>query len=1359
MAENPESLISAINAPSSNNSNNNADGAADAMRRQIQLHEQVDGNKTALDKLVEVVWDKDGQSLSDLKNLQTQVDQVAKGGSNIERSLLTNQIVDATKADQSALATQNSVDFYAGSFLKAVPLFAGRNNLLMAASIAFNALDSVHMNDSGTQVVADLALGGLKGFALKKTFDLLGSPQLSAGGEGTALSTATTYLGVGTKGVAIGGLSRLYDTGLNRSSWVNDQGQLDAGKAISLAARSTFDWHSMALDGAMFMGGHAVFTGLAAVGTKALESSATLQKLEATPLGSFIKDSKMLPSSAMGATFGFTSGSVGEYSRERQSGESFDLDKILKRGALQGLTDAAAGATGAAATRLPEASFRTVPAERVDKNVQGQFAFAGDDAPPGGTVPPKIETAPAAGDANVPPAVPKIEKVDEAAAAAKPHVLDQAFEPIFKQAVTLATTAVQADASSSDVINFFKYAAGEGQHVKANMGDVAEQAKQYGNVGMETLIRRAYETTPETAATLDDGLRLAEAASRHSATPEQMREFFDYAYGPGKDAEIPLRIAAELSGNNVLDKRLQEAYAGVNQLELRNARIQPLILDGVPKQATDLLGGILSVLPSNGETHALFRQNVHTWLDLFPEHENVLHQVANQTGRGVVAAVVDAKLNTDYLSRFPGRSITSGDLLGRLRDLDEHRGFAPEPAAGSDNNPQPPVEQQPRANPYEPAVSHMGDKKVVNPQQLFQEFSDMTGTFKQARAYLLTDFIGHMSDEQFGQWYANGLNVSDRPGAPAGTTNFALMRMPGLDVLERPEVAAALRDPDHAAIDLHTLKTFLSAPAPDLTMPPAWQTDFIADRIQQTSLKQAMTPADPAAEGQPLDAFQLSNKIVRDALPAWFVKGLREKYSTYDRNSGQAIYPMEFDDNLAQMLENQRYVDRQNPKYRESTPPSNSFSDRIGLLERALDIQKVTSAPELIPQLLKLGANNQVAVRGLLDRLDPTTSAPEHTELLKMIVPKADPVTGIDELKTLNDAMFFGKKSAYSAFKAKQKDQPSASAERDRDNNLALALTVAQKIVPPADADSRRVQQIVSQVIYEKIRDPRPDRPDGPGGPGGPARGGPGGGSGKEFRQRQGQGRDERPSRQELAPTDVPAQTSNLTASVPSEKRAVAVPPADQAGGQSLSEPVEHARVFHMTDGSLASEPLPPEVVLDQVAPYETSDGHNISAATGGQSGPAKDGKVLEKDESQGDLFSNLAPATDATQVPTVPPEIASARVIGTVSTDLAAELEPVIGTDKANILPTAEQLAQLSIPTAAPQAPTESRPEATSKPVKATKNFGPDKAPGGGSYDDYDGGGRGKGKSDRSRQRGSDGHRQRGGANANWNRFLDGDD
>jgi hypothetical protein len=1234
MAENPESLNALVTTQ------NGSDNAMDALRHQVQVHDQANDHKTVLDtalnKLVSLVWHGDDKTLADLKALQAKVDQDIKRGDNLSLGSDTAQVKRTVQADQSAMQTENSIDFYGGSFLKAVPLFAGKSKLLMAASIGLNALDAVHMQDQGGQVVADLALGGLKGFALKKTFDVLGTKQLSLGAEGSTLAKVSSIGGVGLKGIAIGGLSRLYDTGLNRQNWVGANGEVDPLQAVSMATRAAIDYRSMALDAGLFMGAHGVFTGVAALGAKAVEASPLLQKFESSAVGSFIKDSKMLPGSAMGATFGFSSGAVGEVTRERQSGESLDLGKILKRGTYQALTDGAAGATGAAATRIemqPSLANQTAPVRKMG------MAFAGDDV-----VPPSNPTEhPAASDLSeakpvehpaatdlpepkpiVHPAATDLLEAKPVEATGRTHALDEAFKPIFEEAVTLASAAVQPSASTEDVISFFKYAAGDGQHVKANMEDVAAQAKQVGNMQMEALIQHAYETTPEVASTLDSGLSLAEAASRHGATAEQERAFLDYAYGPGKGAEVPLRVAAELSGNTALDARLQEAYAGAHNLQRAPEAMAPLALGGMRPEAANLLYTILGHLPDNAESHQLFRQNLSSWLDLMPDHHDVVKQYAQQTRYGVVAAVVDAKLGTDYLSQFPDRSLTSPDLLDKLRGLDQHRNIAQtavaaDPATNSgdshDQNTLPVQDDQAatKPNPYQPAVEHLAKGKAVNVDSLIHEFETSDGRAKQARAYLLSDFIGKMTDQQFVDWYSNGLQPAGRPDVPPETTNFGLMRMAGLDVLQRPELINSINDPQTTGIDFRTLKDFLSAPAKAASAPPAWQTGFIADRIELATQKAAMAEPVVGEDGvvQPIDP----NKLVKDAVPNWFLKGIRDRASTFDRNAGTATYPTDFDDHLAQMLENQRYLERQNPKYRESTPPSNGFPDRVATLEMALDVQKTTTAPELVPQILKLGSGDQTAVRSILEKLSLETNAPEYTELLKIVVPKAE---NIQEVKTLLDAMYFGKKAESNAFKSRKNDRPAESAERDRDANLALALTVAQKLVPPSDADGKRVQQIVAGVINNKIRDPRPDE-DGFGGPGKPGgKGGPGGG--REFKQRTNPPRDDRPERD----TPVKSVPPNLTSAPGAGSEA-----ADLATSQAAPEPAPES----------APEPAP------------------ATSVTGGPGdATANAGQNLNRDEA---ASTTVEDQHDQNQL-ILPIDQAAGTVVDVTKVDLA----PLVGTD-----------------------------------------------------------------------------------------------
>ena len=1145
MAENPESLNSQVER------NNGSSNAVDALHRQVQMHTEADLNKTVLDKMVEVVWHKDDQTLNDLRTLQTKVDADLKKGDNASVTKMGDQIKGAVSADQKAMQSQNTVEYYGTGFLKAVPLFAGKARVMMAASIAINALDAVHVKDSGNEVAADLALGGLKGFALKQTFDVLGPKQLGLGAEGSALAGRTSIAGVGLKGVALGGLSRAYDTGLNRQNWVDGKGDIAPGQAGAAALGAALDGRSMVMDATLFMGAHGFLSGAGKLATSAIEASPALQKIESSAAGAFVKQSNMLPGATMGATFGFSSGAVGEYSRERQAGESLDLGKIVKNAALQSLSDAAAGATGAGATRLTALNYNptanlaravenTSPASRLGT------VFAGDDIVPP-SHPAHVEAQPEGHNEahpETPVEKPAAAHVEAAAApeatatsdANAGHITtDRALVPLFERSVHLAHNAVKPGATPEDVISYIKYAAGDGQHVKAEMTEVAEQAKNLDNPQLEALIRYGFQVTPEVAATLDTGLRLAEQAGRHGATPEHDLAFLTYAYGEGRQAEIPLRVAAELAGNDALDHRLQEAYAGANQLGRTDAQVSRLDLSHIPEGHIPILAKMLNNLPVDASQHQDFRDNVRTWANLSPAHADVLHQYGPMASEGVVAAVFDTNLGSNYLSRFPDRSLTGADLLGKLRNFDSRRAAGDAPGDGiaappdhnldhNQNDVVPPAAgqeldrsgspagadqvtvQAPVANPYEPAIEHLTNgKKIVNAEKLYEEFETSEGRAKQARAYLLSDFIGKMSDQQFVNWYANGLEPANRADTPAGTTNFDLMHMQGVDVLKRPEVISALSDPANAAIDARTLKDFLSTPPKGGETPPSWQTSFIADRVELATHRAAMAHSIAVEAGLEPPAPDPS-KVVKEAVPSWFLKSMRDRFSTFDRASGTAIYPMEFNDHLAQMLENQRYVEMQNPKYRESTPPSNGFPDRIALLEKALDLQKTTASPEVVPQILKLGAGDQTAVRGVLDKLDLTTNAPEYTELLKLTLPHAE---NIQDVKTLLDAIYFGKKADSNAFKAKKNDKPADFAEKDRDANSALALATARRLTEPGSLEAKRVEKIISEIITGKIRDPRPDF-DGPGGPGGPG-GKPGG---RDFRQRPGTPRDDRPPRE-----------------------------------------------------------------------------------------------------------------------------------------------------------------------------------------------------------------------------------------------------
>ena len=71
MPENPETLNSKFDKAGA------GDGSLASLNKQIDMHQQAADNKSVLDKLVHFVYDKDAQSLEQLKQLKAQAEAQA----------------------------------------------------------------------------------------------------------------------------------------------------------------------------------------------------------------------------------------------------------------------------------------------------------------------------------------------------------------------------------------------------------------------------------------------------------------------------------------------------------------------------------------------------------------------------------------------------------------------------------------------------------------------------------------------------------------------------------------------------------------------------------------------------------------------------------------------------------------------------------------------------------------------------------------------------------------------------------------------------------------------------------------------------------------------------------------------------------------------------------------------------------------------------------------------------------------------------------------------------------------------------------------------------------------------------------
>ncbi len=519
-------------------------------------------------------------------------------------------------------------------------------------------------------------------------------------------------------------------------------------------------------------------------------------------------------------------------------------------------------------------------------------------------------------------------------------------------------------------------------------------------------------------------------------------------------AQKSLKLVREFSGDNATGRVIEEVTAAAGRLERPVADQKPIEWGDTPEPARNLLRSILQLRPRNAEEHMILREGIKEWADAFPDHHSVLHQYAQITRYGDVTAMIDARLGTNYFNRFRSNQ-------------------AAEPAVEADM-------QTARTTPEaadSPSVVHEPGKVTVYPERLIQDFETATGTAKQARAHLLSDHIGSMSDAQFLNWLKYLHSPVDKPGAPPELTNLAAMGMSRSGVLGRPEVKALVTNPETSPLDVTTLRRFLAAPEQVQTNGrlPENVTDYISYRLQTAlEMQKAANEMLPPAQRKPLDHGQ----AVTEALPSWYARQLRDTYSTRNQETGLYEYPHDFDTNLMHWLELSRQVEMANPRYRESTPQRNSVADRMSVLEQAMTVRTPQNA-KLIDRLLELGGQDQIAVKNMLGKLDPTTNAPEYAEMLSIVAPRVENMT---DLKTLMDAVNFGKKADQDSFKARKDGRDTSQTDKMREANESLAQSVVARILTPGTPEYNRVQQIVSDVISGRIRDPRPETPGGPGG-------------------------------------------------------------------------------------------------------------------------------------------------------------------------------------------------------------------------------------------------------------------------------------
>ncbi|MGH9548580.1 MAG: hypothetical protein ACRD3W_04360, partial [Terriglobales bacterium] len=259
--------------------------ASAALNNEIHLHQQKDKDQSYLSRAVSFIWN--GGSDDSLKKLeQLQAATKTQQLNPFFNGAMQTQIQTAVKQDRNALESRDTVSGYATGALTTAALFLG-GRMGMASTVGIYALNQMKPGDSIGGQVADGLMGGVKGLALRKTFQLVGEQGWNPVQQG----------------VAIGFASRVADLGLNRNSYLDEQGHTDLlGGGLNVLKQAA-DPRSLAVDGVMFALAHGMLRGGDALS------------------GGRLMQSPLARTMATGTSFGFIAGSSNEISREQSMGE------------------------------------------------------------------------------------------------------------------------------------------------------------------------------------------------------------------------------------------------------------------------------------------------------------------------------------------------------------------------------------------------------------------------------------------------------------------------------------------------------------------------------------------------------------------------------------------------------------------------------------------------------------------------------------------------------------------------------------------------------------------------------------------------------------------------------------------------------------------------------------------------------------------------------------------------------------------------------------------------------------------------------------------------------------------------------
>ncbi len=210
----------------------------------------------------------------------------------------------------------DEISDYAKGFAKALPLFM-KGRFAFAGLLLSYAADEAKIGDSAKEQVLDTCLGAAKGAFLKGTFHMFGAQGATPG----------------MSGVGIGFVSRVSDAALTRANYLDGDDSFSLSKGIETTLATGLDRRTLIMDAITFGASDILWARL----------------MNGSRGAAFFRPE--ITHAISGGTMGLTTSFVNELQRQIADGGKIDTSTLLRRTALGGAFDSAAGGLGGMQTR------------------------------------------------------------------------------------------------------------------------------------------------------------------------------------------------------------------------------------------------------------------------------------------------------------------------------------------------------------------------------------------------------------------------------------------------------------------------------------------------------------------------------------------------------------------------------------------------------------------------------------------------------------------------------------------------------------------------------------------------------------------------------------------------------------------------------------------------------------------------------------------------------------------------------------------------------------------------------------------------------------------------------------------------